>query len=246
MVVHAAASYKDPSNWGEDARTNAVGTANVVQAAERAGVSRFVYLQTALCYGLHPREQPISLAHALDPSALQLCDLEDGRRVVRSPERARLGLVSARERLRAAEPERTAADVLPSPQRGRSRSSSWTPGATSSTSTTWSMSRWRRSTAVGERAIYHVSSGSDVSIKDLFDAIVGAMGIEVDHEVEVRPRGPDDAPSILLDPSKTERDFRWAARTPLADGVRSAIDYYRRFGVAETFTHLRLTEADGD
>src|SRR5215218_203571 len=42
IVVHAAASYKDPEDWDEDARTNALGTANVVQAAKRAGVSRFV------------------------------------------------------------------------------------------------------------------------------------------------------------------------------------------------------------
>ena len=28
VVVHAAASYKDPSNWTEDARTNVLGTAN--------------------------------------------------------------------------------------------------------------------------------------------------------------------------------------------------------------------------
>src|SRR3989442_785677 len=38
VVVHAAASYKDPDDWDEDARTNAVGTANVVQAAERTNV----------------------------------------------------------------------------------------------------------------------------------------------------------------------------------------------------------------
>src|SRR5438105_3294405 len=30
-VVHAAASYKDPDAWEEDARTNVVGSANVVQ-----------------------------------------------------------------------------------------------------------------------------------------------------------------------------------------------------------------------
>src|SRR5690242_3675049 len=33
IVVHAAASYKDPEGWEEDARTNVVGTANVVRAA---------------------------------------------------------------------------------------------------------------------------------------------------------------------------------------------------------------------
>ena len=92
----------------------------------------------------------------------------------------------------------------------------------------------------GSSGVYHVSSGSDVSIKELFDATISAMGIELEDEVEVRPRNPDDAPSILLDPSKTESDFDWAARTPLVDGVAKAVDYYREYGVEETFTHLKL------
>jgi UDP-glucose 4-epimerase len=82
-----------------------------------------------------------------------------------------------------------------------------------------------------------------VSIKELFDATVKAMGIELEDEVEVRPRNPDDAPSILLDPSKTEADFDWSARTPLEDGAAKAIDYYREYGVAETFTHLKGLDA---
>src|SRR4051812_32830005 len=53
-VAHAAASYKDPDAWAEDARTNALGTAIVVKASERLGVKRFVYFQTALCYGVKP------------------------------------------------------------------------------------------------------------------------------------------------------------------------------------------------
>src|SRR4029077_16357602 len=48
VVVHAAASYKDPENWYGDALTNVVGTANVVRASERLGVGRLIYLQTAL------------------------------------------------------------------------------------------------------------------------------------------------------------------------------------------------------
>ena len=58
----------------------------------------------------------------------------------------------------------------------------------------------------------------------------------------VRPRGADDAFTILLDPSKTSADFQWQVATPLRDGVRAAIDYYRKFGISQTFTHLRLEE----
>src|SRR5260370_33615349 len=67
IVVHAAASYKDPDNWYGDAMTNVVGTVNVVRASERLKVGRFVYLQTALGYVLHPIEQPITLNHPLQP-----------------------------------------------------------------------------------------------------------------------------------------------------------------------------------
>jgi UDP-glucose 4-epimerase len=95
----------------------------------------------------------------------------------------------------------------------------------------------------GESGVYHVSSGSDVSIKELFDATIKAMGVELEEDVEVRPRNPDDAPSILLDPSKTETDFDWAAGTPLEDGVAKAVDYYRDHGVEETFTHLKALDA---
>ena len=66
-VVHAAASYSDPDNWTEDSLTNVTGTANVVQAAKRGRVQRLIYFQTALCYGLRPLEQPITLTHPIRP-----------------------------------------------------------------------------------------------------------------------------------------------------------------------------------
>src|SRR3989338_4977012 len=62
-VVHAAASYKDPDNWQEDASTNVLGTVNVVKASQKFSVKRIIYFQTSLCYGLKPLEQPITLTH---------------------------------------------------------------------------------------------------------------------------------------------------------------------------------------
>ena len=38
---------RDPEDWAEDARTNVLGSANVVQAAKRTGVKRaMIYFQT--------------------------------------------------------------------------------------------------------------------------------------------------------------------------------------------------------
>jgi UDP-glucose 4-epimerase len=67
VVVHTAASYKDPDDWGTDALVNAGGTANIARACKTHGVKRLVYFQTALCYGTKPIQQPIRLDHPIDP-----------------------------------------------------------------------------------------------------------------------------------------------------------------------------------
>lgn len=85
---------------------------------------------------------------------------------------------------------------------------------------------------------YHISSGSDTSIKELFDATVAALRINLEHPVEVRARNPDDAYTILLDPSRTESEYGWRVRTPLKAGVERAIEWYREHGISQTFTHL--------
>src|SRR5689334_10838619 len=241
IVVHSAASYKDPEAWTEDSRTNAVGTANVVRASQAAGVSRFVYFQTALCYGLHPQEQPITLSHPLDPSASSYAISKTaGEWYVRL---SKLDWISFR--LANVYGPRNLSGPLPTFYQRLSEGKS-----------VFVMDTRRDFVFVddlvsvamkaidggGSSGVYHVSSGSDFSIKELFDATIAAMGIELDDEVEVRPRGADDAPSILLDPSKTEQDFDWAARTPLEEGVAKAVEYYRKHGVTETFTHLKSIE----
>jgi len=242
VVVHAAASYKDPEAWSEDSRTNAVGSANVVRAAQEAGISRLVYFQTALCYGLHPQEQPITLSHPLDPKdSSYAISKTAGEWYVRLS-----GLDWVSFRLANVYGPRNLSGPLPT---FFQRLGEGKPCFVMDTRRDFVFVDDLADVAMkaiaggGESGVYHVSSGSDVSIKELFDATVKAMGIELDDEVEVRPRNPDDAPSILLDPSKTERDFDWAARTPLEEGVAKAVDYYREHGVGETFTHLKPLDA---
>ena len=67
VVIHAACSYKDPDDWYNDTLTNCVGGAILVDAAKKNNVKRFIYFQTALCYGLKPIEQPITLNHPRKP-----------------------------------------------------------------------------------------------------------------------------------------------------------------------------------
>jgi UDP-glucose 4-epimerase len=235
-VVHAAASYKDPDAWGEDVTTNALGTANVVRAARDHGVERLVYFQTALCYGTKPLEQPITLEHPIRPDSSYAISKTAGEQYI-----ALSGLDFLSFRLANVYGPRNVSGPLPTFYQ---RLTEGKPCFVMDTRRDFVfvedlievVMRGLGGTGTG---VYHVSSGSDVSIKELFDATLAAMGIELDEPVEVRPRAEDDAPSILLDPSRIQHDFGWQASTPLVDGVARAIDYYREHGVAETYTHLK-------
>jgi UDP-glucose 4-epimerase len=237
-VVHAAASYKDPDNWVEDARTNVEGAVNVLRAAQAADVGRLIYFQTALCYGTQPIEQPITLGHPIRPDSSYAISKTAAEQYI---ELSGLDFVSFR--LANAYGPRNVSGPLPTFfQR-------LTDGKKC-----FVMDTRRDFMYVDDlvdivvRALsgegsghYHVSSGTDFAIKQLFDATVDALGIELDEQVEVRPRSPDDAYTILLDPSRTHQDFPgWSISTPLEEGVRRTIADYQEHGVGETYTHLRL------
>jgi UDP-glucose 4-epimerase len=239
VVAHAAASYKDPDDWREDAATNAAGTANVVKAAEAGGVGRLVYFQTALCYGLHPLEQPITLDHPLRPeeSSYAISKTAGEHYVSLS------GLDWVSLRLANAYGPRNVSGPLPT---FFHRLTEGKPCFVMDTRRDFIYVQDLINLVIaaldgqGSGGVYHASSGADFSIKELFDATVAALALDPAPEVEVRERSADDAFTILLDPSRTVDEFGWKPETPLEQGVADAIAYYREHGIEETYTHLRL------
>jgi UDP-glucose 4-epimerase len=94
------------------------------------------------------------------------------------------------------------------------------------------------------RGTYHFSSGKDVAIKELYDAVVRAMKLNDYPEPEVKPLGPDDAPSILLDPERTFKDFGSVEFTSLEDIARMSVERWQREGVVGGYTHLKEARAE--
>ncbi len=240
-VVHAAAAYKDPNNWVEDIQTNVLGSANVVQACLKAGSPEVIYFQTALCYGLRPLSQPITLAHPIRPEGSSYAFSKTaGEQYLQLS-----GLNYISFRLANAYGPRNISGPLPT---FFQRLTNNQPCFVMDTRRDFIYISDLIDVVLlaldgkGRRGPYHVSSGSDFAIKELFDATVKALGLTLDREVEVRPRSEDDAFTILLDPGETNRAFGWKITTPLAAGVKSAIDYYRQYGITETFTHLKVPE----
>jgi UDP-glucose 4-epimerase len=237
VVVHAAAAYKDPTDWPEDARTNVLGTTHVVAESTRAKVRRLIYFQTALCYGLHPLEQPITLNHPIRPEGSSYAISKTaGEQYIGLSD---LDFISFR--LANAYGPRNMSGPLPTfYQRLTSGKACFVMDTRRDFIFIADLVQVVMSAidGAGKKGIYHVSSGGDYAIKELFDETVRSLNITLDAPVDVRPRNPDDVFSILLDPSKTQEDFGWRARTTLQDGVRDAIAYYASRGVTQTFTHL--------
>jgi len=239
-VVHTAASYKDPGDFYSDTLTNCVGGANLVRASLDQGVPRFIYFQTALCYGTKPLHNPITLRHPKFPAnssyAISKTAAEDYLEIS--------GLDFVSFRLANVIGPRNVSGPLPIFFRRLTEGKQCF------------VTRSRRDfvfvkdlAAVVLRAIdgtgrgaYHFSSGKDVPIQELYDHVVAAMEIRPYPQPEVKDLGPDDAPSILLDPSRTFADFGEISFTPLAETVRQAVDYFRRHGVHGGYTHLKISK----
>lgn len=239
-LVHTAASYKDPDDWYNDTLTNCVGGTNLIRASLDNKVGRFVYFQTALCYGVKPSENPITLSHPKNPAnssyAISKTAAEDYLEIS--------GLDHVIFRLANVVGPRNVSGPLPIfYQRLSEGKKCFVTKARRDFVFVKDLARnvLKAMDGTGHGA-YHFSSGTDVAIKELYDAVVEAMQLNEYPEPDIRDLGEDDAASILLDPSRTFQDFGDIEFTPLKDTVKAAIDYYNEFGAAGGYTHLKIEE----
>ena len=205
VVIHTAASYKDPDDWSTDALVNAVGTANIAKASKAHGVSRLIYFQTALCYGTKPLQSPITLDHPINPvNSSYAISKTAGEHYVQFS-----GVDWVTFRLANVIGERNVSGPLPIFfERLSAGKKCFVTPARRDFCYAKDLARVVVRAADGAgHGTYHFSSGKDVAIRELYDAVVSAMKLNDYPEPEVKPLGKDDAASILLDPSRTFADF---------------------------------------
>jgi len=243
VVVHCAASYKDGEAWESDVSTNVLGTINVVRAFQRVACRRLIYLQTALCYGLSPSQQPVPVDYPLAPEGSSYAYSKTvAEQYIRLS-----GIEYVTFRLANVYGPGTLTGPMPV---FYDRLVHDKPCFVVDTRRDWVFVGDLAELVLlaidgtGERGAYHCASGTDYAIKDLYDATRAALGMAPDPEIEIRPRGPGDAYTLLLDPSKTRRDFGWQATTPFEDGMRQLVDWYRANPPEQFYTHLKLDEAE--
>jgi UDP-glucose 4-epimerase len=238
VVIHTAASYKNPDDWESDALTNCVGGANVAKACKEHKVGRLIYFQTALCYGTRPLEQPITLDHPINPvnSSYAISKTTAEQYIQYS------GVDYVTFRLANVVGPRNVSGPLPIffQRLSEGKKCFVTPARRDFVFVEDLAKTVMRAADGAGHGTYHFSSGGDVAIKELYDEVVRAMRLNAYPEPEMRPLGPDDAPSILLDPSRTFDDFGEIRFTPLAEIVDRTVAYYQKHGVQGGYTHLKI------
>lgn len=241
-VVHTAASYKDPDDWKSDVLVNAVGTANIAKACRSHQVSRLIYFQTALCYGTKPLQQPIRLDHPINPvNSSYAISKTAGEHYVQLS-----GVDWVSFRLANVIGPRNVSGPLPIfyARLSKGQKCFVTP-ARRDFCYAGDLARVVVKAIDGKgHGTYHFSSGRDLAIKELYDAVVQAMKINDYPEPEMKPLGPDDAPSILLDPSRTFAQFGDIAFTPLNEIARLSVERWSMEGVVGGHTHLAEARAE--
>ncbi|MBV9405179.1 MAG: NAD-dependent epimerase/dehydratase family protein [Acidobacteriaceae bacterium] len=242
VVIHTAASYKDPDDWATDALVNAVGGAIIARACKAHKVARLIYFQTALCYGTKPIQQPIRLDHPINPAnSSYAISKTAGENYVQFS-----GVDWVTFRLANVIGPRNVSGPLPIfYQRLSEGKKCFVTPARRDFCFAGDLARVVVEAADGKGSgTYHFSSGKDVAIKELYDAVVRAMKINDYPEPEVKPLGPDDAPSILLDPARTFGDFSGVTFTPLDEIARLAVVRWEREGVVGGYTHLEAARSE--
>lgn len=243
IVVHAAASYTDPTNWHRDSYTNIIGTLNLLKLSLTHKVTRFIYFQTALCYGLTPLEQPITFSHPLFSGGY-----DGGSSYAISKTTAELyltlsGLNFISFRLANAYGPRGLNGPIPAFYK---RLTNKQPCLIMDSKRDFVFVDdvidvvEQAIYGVGTKQYYHISSGLNIPIKDIYLEICNILGVPIDKEPEIVPRSKDDVETILLDSTDTINDFNWAPKTSLKEGIKTTINYYLLNGVPQTFTHLTL------
>lgn len=238
VMIHAAASFKNPNDWYEDTISNCVGGVNIIQAAKRFGVNRFIYFQTSLCYGQYPEEQPITLSHPRNPSGssyaiskttnelyLELSELNQvtfrlaniiGPRNLAGP------LPIFYKRLKEGKP-----CIVTNSKRDFVYVKDLTDLVLNATD------------GIGKGA-YHFSTGREIKILDLYNMVVEVMGLKDYPSPIIKEVSEDDVTTILLDPARTIRDFGNLQFTPIKEAIRMAVGYFEKYGVKGENSHLNI------
>jgi NAD dependent epimerase/dehydratase len=248
VVLHLAAlisipySYEAPASYLE---TNVVGTLNLLEAARRAGVRRFVHTSTSEVYGT-PESVPIRESHPLQAQSPYAASKIGADQLALSFFRSFGTPVMVLRPFNTYGPRQSTRAVLPTiltqllqgssqialgrldPRRDLTYVSDTVEGFV------------QAALASGvEGETIHLGTGEALAVGDLVGLCCQVLGVKASVRTDPRRLRPDrsEVEVLLSDPSRARERLGWTARVPLAEGIdrtarwlRDNLDRYRSDG----------------
>ncbi|MEP6957091.1 MAG: NAD-dependent epimerase/dehydratase family protein [Nitrospirota bacterium] len=235
VVIHAAAAYKDPDDWVEDARTNVIGSIHVARAAKAHEVKRLINFQTALCYG-RPQQLPIPASHPTAPFTSYGITKTAGEQFMMLS-----GVPTLSLRIANVTGPRLAIGPIPTFYKRLKAGQNCFCSDTSRDFLDMSDFLDFMDMAIKVDAptgVFNIASGEAHSIKEIFDLVTDYLGLGA-KEVPLVPPAVDDVPVVSLDASETLRAFSWKAQVGFAETIRRQLAWYDQYGITDVFSHLK-------
>lgn len=222
LIVHCAASYKDPDKWHRDTYTNVLGTIDVTIAAKSAGCP-IVYMQTAL--------PPVSSYAISKTAGMQYIQQSGVPHLI-----FRLANIYGPRNLSGPIPTfyKRLTEDLPCTVVDTTRDMVYIDDLVECVT---------RAVTLGALGTYDVCSGDTPTILALYWEVANALGIPIgdrNHAV-VQPAADEARTELSLGGGLVSG---WTPSTQIKDGIRAAVAWYRDNPPAETFTHLRMEPAN--
>jgi UDP-glucose 4-epimerase len=235
VVVHAAAAYKDPNDWEEDARTNVLGSAHVAKASKTHGIKRLINFQTALCYG-RPSDLPIPVDHPTAPFTSYGISKTAGEQYMLLS-----GVPTLSLRIANVTGPRLAIGPIPTFYKRLKAGQKCFCSDTARDFLDMSDFLAFMDLAIQANAptgVFNIASGEAHTIKEIFDLVCQHLGLPA-QEVPIVPPAADDVPVVSLDGSETARQFGWTPLIGFADTIARQLAWYDQHGVTDVFSHLK-------
>ena len=238
VVIHAAAAYKDPDDWIEDATTNVLGSINVSKSSKAHNIARLINFQTALCYG-RPNELPIPNTHPTAPFTSYGISKTAGEQFMMLSNVPTVSL-----RIANVTGPRLAIGPIPTFYKRLKAGQSCFCSDTSRDFLDMSDFLAFMDIVIKKDAptgLFNISSGEAHSIKEIFDIVSRYLSLPV-NDVPITPCGADDVLVVSLDATETLKAFGWKAQIGFEETIRRQLDWYEQYGITDVFSHLKAPE----
>lgn len=239
LIVHSAASYKDPNDWAEDVATNVQGAANIAKSAEAHGVKRIVHFQTNLCFG-RPEALPVPNDHRVAPFTSYGISKTAGEQMLFL---GRVPVLSLR--LANVTGPRLAIGPIPTFYKRLKENKGCFCSDTARDFMDMSDFIAFMDLAIKDDApvgVFNLASGEAHTIKEIYELVCAHLGRDASG-VPVTPPAADDVPVMMLDASAAQKAFGWVPKMGFAETIRRQLQWYDAHGVTDVFSHLQPGKA---